>query len=133
MLNRYAVLLVAGAAIFALDASVASAQDTTRARPRSTKRIPITKESPGEVVAPRVDTVTVYKTDTLRLEGRVDTVNVTKTETITRVDTVLKAPIPEILRQIGGFYIGLAAGSSLPAANCTNPRSFRIINSKPRS
>jgi len=119
MLNRYAVLLVAGAAIFALDASVTSAQDTTRARARSSKRIPITKEASGEVARPvaRVDTVTVYKTDTLRLQGRVDTVNVTKTETITRVDTVLKPAIPEILRQIGGFYIGLAAGSSLPAAN----------------
>jgi hypothetical protein len=122
MLNRYAVLLVAGAAIFALDASAASAQDTTRARPRSTKRIPITKEASGEVartpaVVARVDTVTVYKTDTLRLQGRVDTVNVTKTETITKVDTVLKPAIPEILRQIGGFYIGLAGGSSLPAAN----------------
>jgi len=122
MLNRYAVLLVAGAAIFALDASAASAQDTTRARARSSKRIPITKEASGEVATrpaavARVDTVTVYKTDTLRLQGRVDTVNVTKTETITRVDTVLKAPIPEVLRQIGGFYIGLAAGSSLPAAN----------------
>jgi len=120
MLNRYAVLLVAGAAIFALDASAASAQDTTRARTRSQKRIPITKEAPGEVApsrTARVDTVTVYKTDTLRLQGRVDTVNVTKTETVTRVDTVLKPMLPERLRQIGGFYIGLAAGSSLPAAN----------------
>ena len=116
MLNRYAVLLVAGAAIFALDASAASAQDTTRTRPRSTKRIPIAKEAAGEVVT-RVDTVTVYKTDTLRLQGRVDTVNVTKTETITKVDTVMQPAIPEVLRQIGGFYIGLAAGSSLPAAN----------------
>ena len=119
MLNRYAVLLVAGAAIFTLDASAASAQDSTRTRPRSTKRIPITKEAPGEVVSrtARVDTVTVYKTDTLRLQGRVDTVNVTKTETITRVDTVLQPMLPERLRQIGGFYIGLAGGSSLPAAN----------------
>jgi hypothetical protein len=119
MLNRYAVLLVAGAAIFTLDASAASAQDTTRAKPRSQKRIPITKEAHGEVVTPtaRVDTVTVYKTDTLRLQGRVDTVNVTKTETVTRVDTVLQPMIPARLRQIGGFYIGLAAGSSLPAAN----------------
>src|SRR5512133_2513466 len=80
MLNRYAVLLFAGAAIFALDASAASAQDTTRARPRSTKRIPITKEAPGEVsttpaAPPRVDTVTVYKTDTLRLT-KTDTVSV---------------------------------------------------------
>jgi len=120
MLNRY-VMLAAGAAIFALDASAASAQDTTRTRPTSSKRIPITKEAPGEVAstraAPRVDTVTVYKTDTLRMQGRVDTVNVTKTETVTRVDTVLQPMLPERLRQIGGFYIGLAAGSSLPAAN----------------
>ena len=122
MLNRYAVLLVAGAAIFALDASASSAQDTTRTRPRSTKRIPITKEAPGEVapaVAARVDTVTLYKTDTLRLQGRVDTVSVTKTETVTKFDTVTveKQIFPEMMRQIGGFYIGLAAGSSLPAAN----------------
>src|SRR5690349_11467030 len=124
MLNRYAVLLVAGAAIFALDASAASAQDTTRTRPRSTKRIPITKEAPGEVssststaatATPRVDTVTVYKTDTLRLT-KTDTVNVTKTETITKVDTVQQQIFPEMMKQIGGFYIGLAAGSSLPAA-----------------
>ena len=119
MLNRYAVLLVAGAAIFALDASAASAQDSTRTRPRSTKRIPITKEAPGEVAAPvaRVDTVTVYKTDTLRLQGRVDTVSVTKTETITKIDTVEKQIFPWMMKQAGGFYIGLAAGSSLPAAN----------------
>jgi hypothetical protein len=119
MLNRYAVLLVAGAAIFALDASAASAQDSTRTRPRSTKRIPITKEAPGEVATPvaRVDTVTVYKTDTLRLQGRVDTVSVTKTETITKIDTVEKQIFPWMMKQAGGFYIGLAAGSSLPAAN----------------
>jgi len=124
MLNRYAVLLVAGAAIFALDASAASAQDTTRTRPRSTKRIPITKEAPGEVVStpaapPRVDTVTVYKTDTLRLT-KTDTVNVTKTETITKIDTVQQQIFPEMMRQVGGFYIGLAAGSSLPAASFNN-------------
>jgi len=120
MLNRYAGLLVAGAAIFALDASAASAQDTTRTRPRSTKRIPITKEAPGEVATPaapaRVDTVTVFKTDTLRLT-RTDTVSVTRTETITKVDTVEKQIFPEMMRQIGGFYVGVAAGSSLPAAN----------------
>jgi hypothetical protein len=114
MLNRNALMLVAGAAIFALDASAASAQDTTRTRPRSTTRIPVTKEAPGEVVAPRVDSVMVYKTDTLRLPGRTDTVTVTNT--MTRVDTV-SIPIPQVLRQIGGFYFGLGGGSSLPAAN----------------
>jgi hypothetical protein len=113
MLNRNALMLVAGAAIFALDASAASAQDTTRTRPRSTTRIPVTKEAPGEVVS-RVDSVMVYKTDTLRLPGRTDTVTVTNT--LTRVDTV-SIPMPQVLRQIGGFYFGLGGGSSLPAAN----------------
>ena len=113
MLNRFAVLFVAGAAIFALDASAASAQDTTRTRPRSSKRIPIAKEAPGEV-APRVDTVTVYRTDTLTMQ-RVDTIRLTRTQTVTRVDTVLK--FPPRLRQIGGLYIGIAGGSSMPAAN----------------
>ena len=65
MLNRNALLLVAGAAFFALDASAASAQDSTSTRPRSQRRIPVSKESHGEVVAPRVDTVTVFRTDTL--------------------------------------------------------------------
>jgi len=106
-------MLVAGAAIFALDASAASAQDTTRTRPRSTTRIPVTKEAPGEVVS-RVDSVMVYRTDTLRLPGRVDTV--TTTNTITRIDTV-SIPMPQVLREIGGFYFGLGGGSSLPAAN----------------
>ena len=115
MLNRYAVLFVAGAAIFALDASAASAQDTTRTRPRSSKRIPIAKEAPGEV-APRVDTVTVYRTDTLTMQ-RVDTVRLTRTQTVTRVDTVTKLVLPPRLRQIGGLYIGIAGGSSMPAAN----------------
>jgi len=115
MLNRNALMLIAGAAIFALDASAASSQDTTRTRPRSTKRIPVVKESPGEVVTPvRVDSVTVYRTDTLRLPGRVDTVSMTNT--VTRVDTV-SIPMPQILQQIGGLYFGLGGGSSLPAAN----------------
>ena len=99
MFHRNALLLVAGAAIFALEASAASAQDTTRTRQdttthtrraRSTRRIPIAKEAHGEVVTPtaRVDTVTLYKTDTLRLQGRVDTV--TTTNTVTKVDTVVQ-------------------------------------------
>jgi len=113
MLNRNALMLVAGAAIFALDASAASAQAKP---PVSTKRIPVTKEAPGEVVPPRVDSVMVYRTDTLRLPGRTDTVTVTNTNTVTRVDTV-SIPMPQVLRQIGGFYFGLAGGSSLPAAN----------------
>jgi len=113
MLNRNALMLVAGAAIFALDASAASAQAKP---PVSTKRIPITKEAPGEVVTPsvRIDTVMVYRTDTLRMPGRRDTV--VTTQTVVRVDTV-SIPMPMVLQQIGGFYFGLGAGSSLPAAN----------------
>ncbi len=115
MLKRNALLLVAGAALFALQASAASAQDTTRTRrtrPRSTRRIPIQKEAPQPV---HVDTVTVYKTDTLQLPGRVDTVTTTTTMTVHDTVTV-QAPIP-VIPQIGGFYLGLAAGASIPAAN----------------
>lgn len=116
MLNRNALMLVAGAAIFALDASASVAQDTTTRRPTSSQRISIRKESMGEV-APiiRVDTVFSYRTDTLRLPGRTDTVVTRVTNTVVRVDTV-QLPIP-ILRQIGGFYLGLGLGSSIPAAN----------------
>jgi hypothetical protein len=110
MFNRNALLLVAGAAIFTLDASVASAQAK---KPTSTKRIPITKEAPGEVMAPRVDTVTVYRTDTLRMMGRVDTVTRTQTNTITRVDTVVQS-VPMVAKHIGGLYLGLGAGPNLP-------------------
>lgn len=110
MFNRYA-LLVAGAAIFALDASAATAQDTTTTRARSSRRIPITKEASGEVAAPRVDTVTVYRTDTLTTPGRVDTV--TTTTTVTRVDTVVQT-VTLPIRHVGGLYFGIAGGTALP-------------------
>jgi len=109
-------MLVAGAAIFTLDASAASAQDSTRTRPTSTKRIPVTKESKGEVALPKTDTLTVYKTDTLRMQGRIDTVTNTVTNTVTKYDTVTQM-VPMKLREIGGFYWGVGVGSSLPAAN----------------
>lgn len=123
MFHRKSLLLVAGAAIFALEASAASAQDSTAARRRatSTKRIPIAKEAHGEVVAAtaRVDTVTVYRTDTLRLQGRVDTV--TTTNTVTRVDTVVQT-VNLTPRMIGGMYFGLAGGGALPYG------SIRTVN-----
>jgi hypothetical protein len=112
MLNRNALLLVAGAAFFALDASAASAQDSTSTRPRSQRRIPVSKESHGEVVAPRVDTVTVYRTDTLRMAPRVDTVTVTNT--VTRIDTVVQT-VPVITRPHSGWYFGAAGGTNFPA------------------
>jgi hypothetical protein len=112
MLNRNALLLVAGAAFFALDASAASAQDSTSTRPRSQRRIPVSKESHGEVVAPRVDTVTVFRTDTLRMAPRVDTVTVTNT--VTRVDTVVQT-VPVITRPVSGWYFGAAGGANFPS------------------
>jgi hypothetical protein len=108
MFNRNALLLVAGAAFFTLDASIATAQAR---KPTSSKRIPITKESPGEVTPPRVDTVTVYRTDTLRTPPQVDTVRLTNT--VTRVDTVVQQ-VTMIPRKIGGLYLGLGAGPALP-------------------
>lgn len=113
MLNRTALLIVAGAAFFALDASAAHAQDTTTTRrARSTRRIPIAKESStGEVTTTRVDTVTVYKTDTLSMPARVDTVTVTNT--VTRVDTVTQQ-VPMVARIVPGMYLGLGAGASIP-------------------
>jgi len=114
MLKRNAVMLVAGAAIFALDASVMLAQT-----PTSSRRIPITKEAPGEVATPRVDTVTVYRTDTLRMMGRTDTVRLTNT--VTRVDTVMRN-VPLVARHVGGLYVGLGGGVGLPYG------SIRTVN-----
>lgn len=107
MFNRNALLLVAGAAALVFDASAASAQAR---RPTSSRRIPVSKEAPGEVATPRVDTVTVYRTDTLRMQGRVDTVMTTNT--VTRVDTVIQN-VPIVTRHRGGMYVGLGGGVGL--------------------
>jgi len=119
MMNRNALLLVAGAAFFTLDASIATAQAR---KPTSSKRIPITKEAPGEVTQapPRVDTVTVYRTDTLRTPPQTDTVRLTNT--VTRVDTVTQS-VPMIPRHVGGMYLGLGAGPALPFG------AIRTVNS----
>src|ERR1700759_453567 len=115
MLNRNALLLVAGAAFIAFDASAASAQT----KPTSTRRIPVSKEAPGEVAPPRVDTVTVYRTDTLRMQGRVDTLRLTNT--VTRFDTVVQS-VPVITKMVGGMYFGLGGGIGLPYG------SIRTVN-----
>lgn len=117
MFNRNALLFVAGAAFLAFDASSAAAQGK---KPTSSKRIPITKEAPGEVVTPRVDTVTVYKTDTLRLMGKTDTLRLTGA-TVTVHDTVIQN-VPMVARHIGGMYFGLGAGPTLPFG------SIRTVN-----
>lgn len=113
MFNRNTVMLVAGGAFFAL--SAASAQT----KPTSTRRIPVSKEAPGEVAAPRVDTVTVYRTDTLRVRGRTDTVTVTNT--VTRYDTVTQS-VPMVAHHVGGLYFGLGGGVALPYG------SIRTVN-----
>jgi hypothetical protein len=101
------------AALLAFGASVAVAQDTTRAS--SQRRIPISKEAPGEVV--RVDTL--YRTDTLRLtELRVDTLRLT--HTVYRVDTVVHVPVRHIY---GGWFLGIAGGGMAPAGALFTPNS----------
>ena len=132
--SRY---LLGATTLLALGASVALAQDTSKARPRSTQRIPISKDAPparassGAVerggatrgTQVRVDTVTVYKTDTLRtttqLPGRTDTLRVTNT--VTRVDTVTVQPPPRVVRLPGGLYFGLAGGVMAPNGALFNP------------
>jgi hypothetical protein len=88
--------------------------------PRSTKRIPISKEAGGEVVRVdtlvRIDTVTntIYRTDTL-------------TRTMTRIDTVVVAPPPVPIRLPAGFYAGLAAGTSSPDGSIFIPNSTGFL------
>lgn len=62
------------------------------------------------VAVAQTDTVTVYKTDTLRFQGRVDTVTVTNT--VTRVDTVVPmAPPPRLATRLGAeFFNGIPGG-----------------------
>jgi len=90
--------------------STAAAQRTTA----PTKKVPVTKEAPGEVA--KVDTVmvhdtvtvagaTVYRRDTLTLTG----------PTITRWDTVSVVTVPGYLDRGNGLYFGLGAGSYYPS------------------
>jgi len=109
--------LFGAAAVVAIGASLATAQSG----PTSTRRIPISKEQGGEVA--KTDTVTVYKTDTLRLTNtmtRVDTVTNTVTNTVTRVDTVTIAPA---VRLPNGLYFGLGAGVMAPNGALFTPNS----------
>lgn len=103
--------VVGATIILAFAASAAVAQGN----PKSTKRIPITKEAGGEL-APRVDTVmrvdtvntTIYRTDTLRMM---------------RVDTVVMTPPPVPIHLPNGFYLGVAGGSSAPDGSIFNSNS----------
>jgi len=112
------VFAVGGVALLAGNAS---------AQARSSQRIPISKEGPTQT---RVDTVTVtvYKTDTLRLAPRVDTVRMMgRVDTVrtmqTRYDTVRVAPPPAVIRMASGLYFGLGGGVNAPAGALYNPNS----------
>lgn len=102
-----------------------TAPDSTKMKTTSAQRIHITKETGagGEVALARRDTVTVYRTrvdtvtsyrvDTLRMQGRTDTM------WTTRYDTVTVAPIaaPSVQHLLNGLYMGLAAGTTSPTGS----------------
>jgi len=95
------------AALTVVSSSLAAqAQDTTKLRRSSDRRIPISKDSPGEVVTVRVDTVYVTRHDTV-------------TNTILRIDTVtVTPPAPLVIPTIKGpFYWAVFGGSTWPWGN----------------
>jgi len=102
--------------ILAFGAAISLAQ----ANPKSTKRIPISKEAGGEVVrvdtVVRSDTVTVtnYRTDTLY-------------RTVHRVDTVVVQPPVPPVRLPNGFYLGAGGGSSMPTGSLFTPNSMGYL------
>jgi hypothetical protein len=106
------------AAMLTLGAALATAQDTSKAKPRSDRRLPISKEAAGEVVREvvRTDTVMVYRTDTVERIRR-DTVRLTRT----RIDTVI--PRLPAYRYPAGFFAGAAGGFSTPSGSLYTPNS----------
>jgi hypothetical protein len=117
-LDTASMSVVGATIVLALSTASASAQ----ARPKSQKRIPISKEAAGEV-APRVDTVTVYRTDTLTVTKtmyQTDTV----VRTMVRVDSVMLQPPVIPIRLPAGFYFGLAGGSTAPDGSILTPNSI---------
>jgi hypothetical protein len=94
---------------------------TALAQAKPTKRIPITKEAPGEV-APRVDTVMRVDTVT-KYDYRTDTI----VRTVVRVDSVMLTPPPVPVRLPAGFYFGVAGGSSGPDGSIFLPNSVGYL------
>lgn len=112
---RYTTNFLTGAAaMLVIGAGAANAQ-----KPTSARRIPISKEAPGDVALPKTDTVTVYRTDTVTVT-RVDTV---AGATVYRTDTVMTAPMMRPVRLPAGFYFGLGGGVSAPNGALYNPNS----------
>jgi hypothetical protein len=95
--------IAAALTLVAVSAAAAQVSPTTR-----------TTVSKGEVVPPRVDTVTVTRVDTLRLYSR-DTITVAG-PTVTRYDTTTVEVVPGFLGLGNGLYFGLGAGSYYPSA-----------------
>jgi hypothetical protein len=97
--------------------STAAAQTTTKKtttkKATPTQTVPVTKEVPGEVVAPKVDTVRTFVHDTTVVYRR-DTLTLTG-PTVTRWDTVHVTQIPGWLTPGNGLYFGLGAGSYYPS------------------
>ena len=112
--NAKTMSMVGAAVLLAFGAESALAQA------KSTKRIPISKEAPGEVV--RVDTV--MRVDTLQITNTIFRTD-TLTRTEIRVDTVLPPPKPIILPN--GLYFGAAGGSSSPDGSIYIPTSMGYI------
>ena len=105
-----------GATLLAVAAATAT-PSLAQSKPKSDKRIPISKEAGGEVA--RVDTVvrtdtvtnTVYRTDTLM-------------RTMVRVDTVQLQPPPVQIHLPAGFYAGGGFGASMPEGSLYTPNSM---------
>jgi hypothetical protein len=121
--------LLGATAMVTMGASLVAAQSGP-VKPKSTTRIPISKDAPGEVARTKTDTartktdtVTLYKTDTVRvttqLQGRVDTVRTTQYKT----DTVTVAPMAPPIRLPGGMYFGIGGGVTAPNGSLYNPNS----------
>lgn len=96
--------------------STAAAQATKKTPPKAkpTTSIPVTKDSPGEVVRV-VDTVRVYIRDTVTNTRYVrDTLRITGA-TVTRYDTTTIMTVPGWLDRGNGLYFGLGAGPYYPS------------------
>jgi len=117
-LDTTSMSMIGAAIVLALGASHAQAQS----KPKSQKRIPVTKEAAGEVA--RVDTVT--RTDPLRLTNtiyRTDTV----VKTMVRVYSVMLQPPVIPIRLPAGLYFGVAGGSTAPNGSIFVPNSVGYI------
>jgi hypothetical protein len=107
-MTRFASKFGIAAALTLVAVSVAAAQGSVSPTTRSTV-------SKGEVVPPKVDTVTVTRVDTVRLFSKPDTITVTG-PTVTRYDTTTVEVVPGFLGLGNGLYFGLGAGSYYPSA-----------------